>query len=312
MDKEILKINKNLFWSIKEIEIFNENKKKEKILEFRNKKSELFFMTRYENLYDTLNFDLKKSKLCKKILIKNSSSYKKILKKKEYNLFINCETNNENYKKFFQNSFKKDYNSYAYSFILNHTKTKNVKATQVFTKLGPIAFLPISTNETSVVFSKKNEKINLNQKMFEELVKKYSQDYKIKKFGKFEKFKLNFSVVRNYYHKQVMILGDGLHKIHPLAGQGFNMTLRDIKILSKIINSRIDLGLELNHSIYEEFEKKTKRFNLVFASGVDFIYEFFKFDNEFKNKYSTRLIKIFGKNKIFKYFFSNYADKGLI
>ena len=81
--------------------------------------------------------------------------------------------------------------------------------------------------------------------MLEEVIKKYSQDYKIKKFGKFEKFKLNFSVVRNYYHKQVMILGDGLHKIHPLAGQGFNMTLRDIKILSKIINNRIDLGLEI-------------------------------------------------------------------
>ena len=148
--------------------------------------------------------------------------------------------------------------------------------------------------------------------MFEELVKKYSQDYKIKKFGKFEKFKLNFSVVRNYYHKQVMILGDGLHKIHPLAGQGFNMTLRDIKILSKIINNRIDLGLEINYSIYEEFEKNTKHFNLVFASGIDFIYEFFKFDNDFKNKYSIKLIKMIGKNKIFKYFFSNYADKGLI
>ena len=33
-----------------------------------------------------------------------------------------------------------------------------------------------------------------------------------------------------------MTLGDGLHKIHPLAGQGFNMTLRDIKILSKVLD----------------------------------------------------------------------------
>ena len=62
--------------------------------------------------------------------------------------------------------------------------------------------------------------------MLEEVIKKYNQNYEIKNFGKFEKFKLNFSIVRNYYHKQVMIFGDGLHKIHPLAGQGFNMTLK--------------------------------------------------------------------------------------
>jgi 2-octaprenyl-6-methoxyphenol hydroxylase len=310
--KDIIKINPKLFWGIKEIEIFNENKKKEKILEFKNKNLNLFFMIRYENFYNALNSKLKKSKFCKKFFVKNDDVYKKILEKNKYDLIINCETNNKIYKNFFYSSFKKDYNSYAYSFIMNHVKNKNIKASQVFTKLGPIAFLPISTNQTSVVFSKSNESKSLNQKMLEELVKKYSQDYKIKKFSKFGKFKLNFAIVRKYYYKQVMILGDGLHKIHPLAGQGFNMTLRDIKTLSGIINNRIDLGLELNYSIYEEFEKKTKHFNLVFASGVDFIHEFFKFDNKFKNNYSTKLIKVFGKNKIFKYFFSNYADKGLM
>ena len=309
--KDITKINKNLFWGIKKIEIFNE-KKKEKILEFENKNFELFFMIKYDNLYNVLNSDLKKNKLCKKILIKDNNFYKKILKEKKYNLFINCETNNEIYKNFFHKSLKKNYNSYAYSLIVNHITTKNIKASQVFTKSGPIAFLPISRNQTSIVFSKNTQNIFLNQKKLEKLVKKYNQDYKIKSFGKFEKFKLNLSIARNYYHKQVMIFGDRLHKIHPLAGQGFNMTLRDIKILSRIINQRIDLGLELDHSIYEEFEKNTKHFNLVFASGIDFIHEFFKLDNKFTNKFTNELFKILGKNKIFKSFFSNYADKGLM
>ena len=61
-----------------------------------------------------------------------------------------------------------------------------------------------------------------------------------------------------------MAFGDSLHKIHPLAGQGFNMILRDINILSKIIQDRIDLGLQIDHSIYEMFEKKTKHFNFIF------------------------------------------------
>ena len=312
INKEIIKIKKNLFWSIKKIEIFTEKRRKEKILEFENKNSELFFMTKYENLYNELNSDLKKNKLFKKILIKNSKFYKNISENRKFNLIINCETNNEINKFFFNNSVKKNYNSHAYSFIINHTKTKNIKASQFFTKLGPIAFLPISNNQTSIVFSKKDENFFFNQKMFETIVKEYNQDYEIINFTKFERFKLNFSLVRKYYYKKIMILGDGLHRIHPLAGQGFNMTLRDIKTLSKIINYRIDLGLELDHSIYSEFEKNTKHFNLVFASGIDFIYEFFEFDNEFKSKYLTKLIKVFGKNKIFKNIFSKYADKGLI
>ena len=71
------------------------------------------------------------------------------------------------------------------------------------------------------------------------LISLYNNNYKIKSFGKLEKFELNFSVSRNYYYKNLMAFGDSLHKIHPLAGQGFNMTLRDIKILSKIIQNRI-------------------------------------------------------------------------
>jgi len=306
--REIMKVKKNLFWGIKKIDIFNETKRIEKILEFKNENKELFFMIRYNNFYNTLDSHLNKNKLYKKILIKNDNFYKKILEEKKYNLFINCEKNNEIYKNFFYKNFKKDYDSCAYSFIINHTKTKNKKASQVFTKLGPIAFLPISKNETSVVFSKQNENIFLNQNKLQELIKKYNPGYKINFFGKFEKFKLNLSIVRNYYHKKVMILGDGLHKVHPLAGQGFNMTLRDIKTLSKIISNRIDLGLELNYSIYEDFEKNTKHFNFVFSSGIDLIHEFFKFNN----KYSTKLLKIAGKNKIFNKILSKYADKGLV
>jgi 2-octaprenyl-6-methoxyphenol hydroxylase len=312
INKDIIKINKKLFWSIKKIEIFTEKNRDEKILEFKNQNIELFFMTKYENIYNLINSNLKKNKLFKKILIKDNKFYKNIFKKKEFNLIFNCESNNDIYKKFFHNSIKKDYNSSAYSFIINHNKTKNTKASQIFTKLGPIAFLPISKNQTSVVFSKKNEKFFFNQEMFQALIKKYNQDYKIKNFSKFEKFKLYFSLVRNYYYKKVMTLGDGLHKIHPLAGQGFNMTLRDIKILSKIINTRIDLGLELDYSIYKEFEKNTKHFNLTFASGIDFIYQLFEFDNKFKNQYLIKFIKVLGKNKIFKDFFSKYANKGLM
>ena len=177
--------------------------------------------------------------------------------------------------------------------------------------MGPVAFLPISNFETSIVFSIINKKVILNENEIKNLISLHNKNYEIKSFGKLEKFELNFSVSRNYYYKNLMAFGDSLHKIHPFAGQGFNMILRDINILSKIIQDRIDLGLQIDHSIYEVFEKKTKHFNFIFSSGNDFIYEFFKFDNKYKNNYLNQLVKFLGENKLFNKIASKYADQGL-
>ena len=61
------------------------------------------------------------------------------------------------------------------------------------------------------------------------------------------------SNLRKYYKDNILAFGDLLHKIHPLAGQGYNMSIRDIKILSNLINKKIDLGLDIDSSICREF-----------------------------------------------------------
>ena len=66
-----------------------------------------------------------------------------------------------------------------------------------------------------------------------ELIKQYNFKYKINKIDKIENFELRSLNLRSYYHKNILAFGDLLHKIHPLAGQGFNMTIRDIKVLLK-------------------------------------------------------------------------------
>ena len=73
---------------------------------------------------------------------------------------------------------------------------------------------------------------------------------------KLSSFKLKSSNLRNYYYKNILAFGDLLHKIHPLAGQGFNMTIRDIKILSKIIQNKIDLGIQLDSFVFSKSSKK--------------------------------------------------------
>ena len=62
-------------------------------------------------------------------------------------------------------------------------------------------------------------------------------------------FELKSSNLRNYYNDNILAFGDLLHKLHPLAGQGFNMSLRDIQLLSDLIDKKINLGLDIDSAI---------------------------------------------------------------
>ena len=102
-----------------------------------------------------------------------------------------------------------------------------------------------------------------------------------------------------------------LHRLHPLAGQGFNMSLRDIKLLSNLIDEKINLGLDLDKSICQEFQKKSQNKNYLFSTGVDFIYELFNFESRTSSALLSKSINTIGKNKLVNSFFKRFADNGL-
>ena len=301
-NKNILNFKK-ILWDIKKIEIYSENLKQNKILNFENNDQIIFSTFKNDDLYNHLYKDLTKSKFLK--FKKNKRDFR--IKDQEYNLVINCDNNNLITKKFFYKKISKNYNSIAYTAIIKHKKIENNSAMQNFTNLGPIAFLPISKEETSVVFSV-NGKRNIDLKA---LIKKYNKRYQIKKISEFSKFELSSSSLRNYYYKNILAFGDMLHKLHPLAGQGFNMTVRDIKVLLKIIKNRMDHGLELNSSVCLEFEKDVKHKNFIFSNGIDFIYEFFNLERKDKTKTLGNIVQYLGKNKFTNQVFTKFADYGL-
>ena len=108
-----------------------------------------------------------------------------------------------------------------------------------------------------------------------------------------------------------MAFGDLLHKLHPLAGQGFNMSLRDIKLLINLIKFRLDHGLDLDSSICIDFEKRIKHKNYLFSTGIDFVYEFFNFESKINNSILSKSLKYFGKNQYANKFFTKLADNGI-
>ena len=295
---------KKILWKIKKIEVSTDNLKNENILNFQNKNNEIFSVIKNHELYDILKKKLNKKKFFKKTYVK-----KKLPNFKNYNLIINTDYSNPITKKFFSKLITKKYNSFAYTTLIHHEKVKNDIARQIFTKRGPIAFLPVSNNLTSVVYSLHNN-LNENSENMKNLINKYNFNYKLTKIEKIDSFELNSLNLRSYYHQNILAFGDLLHRIHPLAGQGFNMTIRDIKILIDIIRSRIQLGLQLDRSINIEFQNTLRHKNLLFSNGIDFVHEFFNFERKTNNKFLSKSVQLLGKNPFINKIFMKVADKG--
>ena len=173
-----------------------------------------------------------------------------------------------------------------------------------------MAFLPLSQTKTSIVYSVE-KKYRLEYNDIKNLILKFNKVYRIKKLDELEKLDLKFSFSRNFFYKNILCFGDAMHRIHPLAGQGFNMTLRDIKILNKLIDDKINYGLEINQSLLIDFKNKIQHFDYIYVTGINIINEFFILDNKLNSKISKNLFKILNKNKIFKEYSTIFADKGI-
>ena len=306
--KNIINIEK-LLWKLKRIEIYTDNLKNEKLLNFENNNEQVFSIIKNHELYKVLEKDLSKNKyFTKKHLTNKNLSFVN-----NYGIIINCNYFHNFTNNYFSKKIIKKYNSIAYTTTIRHKKILNNTALQIFTKRGPLAFLPISNTETSIVYSVHNstEKEN-NRNNISELIKKYNFKYEIIKIDRIDNFELKSLNLRSYYHNNILAFGDLLHKVHPLVGQGFNMTIRDIKTLMNIIKDKLDLGLPLDSSVNKEFEKNLKYKNFIFSNGVDLIHEFFNIERKINNNILSKSVQFLGKNSSVNNIFTKIADKGIL
>ncbi len=299
---------------INEIKVSIKNNKINEEIIFKKNTSTLFNMIKYDKLNSLIISKVTSNKYIRNKYIKKNSDLQMLIDDRKYDLILNCESSNFLTKNFLKRGISKNYLNKAFTTILTHKKINNNKAIQVFTEFGPIAFLPLSNKITSVVFSydyKKNQKITENE--IKNLINKFNPFYKILNFEKFENFNLNLKLPKKYYYKNVLFFGDSIHSIHPLAGQGFNMSIRDIIRINQIIDKKINLGLKVDKNIYKEFESQSKSYNTTFSFGVDLIHEFFKFERNFlPKKISENIYRIINKNQKIKDIGIKLANKGSI
>jgi 2-octaprenyl-6-methoxyphenol hydroxylase len=129
---------------------------------------------------------------------------------------------------------------------------------------------------------------------------------------KINSFELKLLNLRSYYHNNILAFGDLLHRVHPLAGQGFNMTIRDMKILLDIVKKKLDVGLSLDSSVNQEFQKRLRHKNFIFSNGVDLIHEFFNIERKTKTSFLSKSVKLISNYPSINKMFTKIADRGVL
>jgi 2-octaprenyl-6-methoxyphenol hydroxylase len=244
----------------------------------------------------------------------------KDLIKKNYNLIIFASANNLSLLSKFKlrKVVDKSYNEDAYVFNLFHEKISNNSARQFFLKDGPLAFLPVSSAETSVIWSIKNNSINKKYVSNKKYLSKFFNNHfkelfkEIISISEINKFNLNYSFNELKDSKRTLLFGEIANKIHPIAGQGWNMTLRNIFSLIKVIKYSINLGLEIGNDIFiKKYLDETNLNNLAFATLIDGIRKIFDIRIDSYAAIRKNTLSNLDKNFFIKKNFINIANKGL-
>ena len=323
----ISKSLKKLAWPSLKMKLYTEikNKKFSEIFELKNdNKKEVLYMLENKKIIKLMIDKIKKTKSItlksgEKVLgISNFGSLKSVKiknKNSKYNLVIICSGKNSVLvnELFNENLIYNSYQEESIITTLKHSRIKNNVARQIFLDGEILALLPISNNQTSVVWSIKKKHIVRNELLLKKKLKSYAKYFfkKIYFVNKIQQRDLNFLVRKKYYKDRILLFGDALHTIHPFAGQGFNMTLRDLACLEKIIQKKISLGLDIGSSnLLSDFSKKAKPRNFAFSVGVDILRNSFSIKNKYFKQLRNKTLKVFNKNDFIKGILFSIANKG--
>ena len=211
-------------------------------------------------------------------------------------------------------SIKKNYKEVAITANIQH-KSKIDNASQFFLKEGPLAVLPFKKDVFSIVWSVdnnyfRNTKKNLKKILIEKL-RRILNNKKIKNIKQIQSFPINLNLKTKYFKKNVLILGDGLHSVHPMAGQGFNLILRDIKKLSELMKQALKLGLHFNNSfLLKDFYNTRKPENNILGLGINLTNMFFK-NNSYFSPIRRLILGNISKFRFIKKISQIISDKGI-
>lgn len=147
----------------------------------------------------------------------------------------------------------KDYGQTAIVANVTPAQAHDHIAYERFTGDGPLALLPMRDNRCTVVWSMRHEQARAMLAWDDELFLRQLQERFGDRLGEFRKagrrngYPLVLTQVDAHIRARVVLIGNAAHTLHPVAGQGFNLGLRDVATLSQVLVEALRDGRDIGH-----------------------------------------------------------------
>jgi len=160
--------------------------------------------------------------------------------------------------------------SYDQSAIVTtvaHEREHNGRADEHFLPAGPFAILPLTGKRCSIVWTENTREARRivalpDDEFHTELEKRFGlQLGELKVIGPRRAFPLGLFTARTFIGERLALIGDAAHIIHPIAGQGLNMGLRDVAALAEAVADAARLGLDPGGPDVLERYQRWRRFD---------------------------------------------------
>src|ERR1700759_5497430 len=166
-----------------------------------------------------------------------------------------------------------NYDQSGIAVTVSHERDHQGRAEEHFLPAGPFAILPLTGKRSSLVWTEKRSEAAritaLGEKKFHaELEQRFGLHLgEIKALDKPRAFPLGYFVARSFIGERLALVGDAAHVIHPIAGQGLNMGLKDVAALAEVIVDAARLGIDLGQADVLDRYQRWRRFDTM-AMGL--------------------------------------------
>ncbi|HUR43450.1 MAG TPA: FAD-dependent monooxygenase [Aestuariivirga sp.] len=168
------------------------------------------------------------------------------------------------------------YDQMAIVATVTHDLPHQGRAEEHFTPSGPFAILPLTGNRSSLVWTerKPNAKRILSlpdEDFLGELRARFGDHLgEVRVVGTRHAYPLSVFVAQEFAGARLALVGDAAHVLHPLAGLGFNLGLRDIAALAECVHDAVALGFDPGGEAVLHRYTMWRRFDTVLtAAAVD-------------------------------------------